>query len=243
MSYAMTSESKKSDRTVRAADLVLRPIVVVTAGIVIGLLCGLPLYLPESAAAALPSGEKPPEGIINLLGRAFAEKRLMTLFLITLPAVGLSEKYGLRERARQIIENKDATPGRLSIAYQLFRVIVGALGVRLNGHPLFVRPVIVPMALKKAGLSERNDLTTDTKDRIKAACAAAENYGNFYGQNLSPVQPGILLVYSVMKDLGCEISVWRLILSTVPIVTLSILLGCLQFRKLDRELSGKAALR
>src|SRR5688500_2354021 len=66
-------------------------IVVVTAAVVTGLIAGLPLF----------SGTTTPgqEGIIDMLGRAFSENRLMTLFIITLPAIGLSERYGLQEQS------------------------------------------------------------------------------------------------------------------------------------------------
>ena len=80
------------------------------------------------------------------------------------------------------------------------------------------------------------DLPEPTVERIKAATAASENYGNFYGQNLSVVQAGVLLVYGVMKGLGYEVSLWSLVLYTTPIVAASILLGAAQFTLLDRWL-------
>src|SRR5688572_3519613 len=119
----------------------LRPtLVVVAAAVVTGLVAGLPLYLPEIDPATLPAGTRAPEGILNMLGRAFAENRLMTLFIITLPAIGLSERFGLQEQAGALIRRtRAATVGRLALVYQLFRVAVGAMGIRLNGHPSFVR--------------------------------------------------------------------------------------------------------
>ncbi len=65
-------------------------LVVVSAGLVTGLLAGLPLLSSEGIFQGLPyltrSGQ---EGIINMLGRAFTDNRLMTLFIITLPAIGV----------------------------------------------------------------------------------------------------------------------------------------------------------
>ena len=55
-------------------------LVVVTAGLVTGIAAGLPLFSSEGIFQALPFLTKPgQEGIINMLGRAFAENRLMTL--------------------------------------------------------------------------------------------------------------------------------------------------------------------
>jgi uncharacterized membrane protein len=213
-------------------------LVVVTAALVTGLIAGLPLFSSNGFFPAMLT--KPgQEGIINMLGRAFSDNRLMTLFIITLPAIGLAERYGLQEQSAALIRKiKAATVGRLAIVYQLFRVLHGFLGLRLNGHASFVRPLIFPMAV---GAAEANGEVGEEKvELIKAANAASENYGNFYGQNLSIVQAGILLVYGVMKGLGYEVSLWRLVLFTTPIVLLSIVLGAIQFHLLDRRLSQAA---
>lgn len=227
------------------AGLALRlrtTLVVVTAGIVTGLLAGLPLLSGEGIFQGVPvltgAGQ---EGIINMLGRAFAENRLMILFIITLPAIGLAERYGLQEQAARLIRRVSAaTVGRLLVVYQLFRVLLGILGIRLSGHPAFVRPLVYPMSLgaaeATAGAEGVESLPADEIERIKAADSASENYGNFYGQNLSPVQPGILLVYGVLKGLGYVVNIWSLVLYAIPIALLSVVLGALQFRLLDRRL-------
>jgi len=219
----------------------LRPtLVVVAAALVTGLLAGLPLYLPEVAPGTFAPGARPPEGLLNMLGRAFAENRLVTLFILTLPAIGLSERYGLQERAAALIlRARVATVGRLLLVYQLFRVGMGVLGLRMNGHPSFVRPLLLPMSLgaasTSAGASRPDELPPERVETLKAANAAAENYGNFYGQNLSPVNPGILLVFGVLQGLGYQAGVWSMIRYTTPIVLLSLLLGAVQFRRLDRR--------
>ncbi len=209
--------------------LVLRlrtTLVVAVAALATGLLAGLPLL----AKAGQP-------GILDLLGKAFADNRLMTLFILTLPAIGLSERFGLQEQAAALIRRvRAATVGRLLIVYQIFRVVQGALGIRLNGHPSFVRPLVFPMAVGAAppGLPEQSIET------IKAATAASENYGNFYGQNLSVVQAGVLLVYGVMKSQGYEVSLWSLVFYTLPVVAASLVLGAVQFALLDRRLKKAA---
>jgi uncharacterized membrane protein len=212
-------------------------LVVVVAALVTGLVSGLPLFSHEGFFQHLPYLTKPGQtGVINTLGKAFADNRLMTLFIITLPAIGLAERYGLQEQSANLIRKiRAATVGRLQIIYQLFRVLHGLMGIRLNGHPSFVRPLIFPMSVGAAQASE-----TGSIEKIKAANAAAENYGNFYGQNLSPVQAGILLVYGVMQGLGLTVGVWDLVKYTIPIVVASIILAIIQFRRLDRAL-GKMA--
>ena len=245
-------------------------LVVVVAALVTGLVSGLPLFSHEGFFQHLPYLTKPGQtGVINTLGKAFADNRLMTLFIITLPAIGLAERYGLQEQSANLIRKiRAATVGRLQIIYQLFRVLHGLMGIRLNGHPSFVRPLIFPMSVGAAqasgsvpqavasGSSTTDDplakahgtdpvgaaraSDTDSIEKIKAANAAAENYGNFYGQNLSPVQAGILLVYGVMQGLGLTVGVGDLVKYTIPIVVASIILAIIQFRGLDRAL-GKTA--
>jgi uncharacterized membrane protein len=230
-------------------------LVVVVAALVTGLVAGLPLFSHEGFFQHLPYLTRPGQtGVINTLGKAFADNRLMTLFIITLPAIGLAERYGLQEQAANLIRKiRAATVGRLQIIYQLFRVLHGLMGIRLNGHPSFVRPLVFPMSVGAAQASESasravasGSLKTDGPpataqgadriEKIKAANAAAENYGNFYGQNLSPVQPGILLVYGVMQGLGLTVGVWDLVRYTIPIFAASIILAIIQFSWLDRAL-------
>ena len=210
-------------------------IVVVVAALVTGLIAGLPLFTAAAGA----------EGIINMLGRAFSESRLMTLFILTLPAVGLAERYGLQEQSARLIRRiRAATVGRLNITYQLFRILHGIGGIRLNGHASFVRPLIHPMSAGAASAkasaaradAESREVPEEQLERIKASNAASENYGNFYGQNLSIVQAGVLLVYGVMKGLGYDVSLWRLVMFTTPIVLLSVILATVQFRLLDSRL-------
>lgn len=220
-------------------------LVVVVAALVTGLAAGLPLFSSEGILTGLTFLTRPGQtGIINMLGKAFADNRLVTLFIVTLPVIGLAERYGLQEQAGVVIRRfKVATVGRLQIAYQLFRILHGILGIRLNGHPSFVRPLVYPMSIGAAeaqlGTTRKDHVPTETVERIKAANAAGENYGNFYGQNLSPVQPGILLVYGAMRGLGYEVSLWSLVLYTIPIVILSVLLGGLQFLRLDHFLLAR----
>jgi len=212
-------------------------LVVVVAAMATGLVAGLPLFSHEGFFQHLPYMTKPGQaGVINTLGKAFADNRLMTLFIITLPAIGLAERYGLQEQSADLIRKiRASTVGRLQIIYQIFRVLHGWMGIRLNGHPSFVRPLIFPMSVGAARGAD-----TDSIEKIKAANAAAENYGNFYGQNLSQVQAGVLLVYGVMQGLGLTVSIGDLTWYAIPVFVASIILAVIQFLWLDRALTKMA---
>ena len=125
--------------------------------------------------------------VLSTLGKAFVDQRLVTLFMLTLPMVGLIERFGLKQQASKLISNvKKITTGRLLTLYLIIREI-GVASIRIGGHPQFVRPLINPMV--QGALRTRYNLTDkdiDEKDieKLKAEASAMENYGNFFGQNL-----------------------------------------------------------
>ena len=126
--------------------------------------------------------------VLSTLGKAFVDQRLVTLFMLTLPMVGLIERFGLKQQASKLISNvKKITTGRLLTLYLIIREIAGVASIRVGGHPQFVRPLINPMV--QGALRTRYNLAdkdVDNKDieKLKAEASAMENYGNFFGQNL-----------------------------------------------------------
>jgi uncharacterized membrane protein len=93
----------------------------------------------------------------------------------------------------------------------------------------------------RANAGSADELPQNVVEEVKAANAASENYGNFYGQNLNIVQAGILLVEGTLKGLGYPVSTLRLVLFAIPITTLSIVLAAIQFRLLDRWIARQTA--
>ena len=118
--------------------------------------------------------------------------------MLTLPMVGLIERFGLKQQASKLISNvKKITTGRLLTLYLIIREIAGVASIRIGGHPQFVRPLINPMV--QGALRTRYNLTDkdiDEKDieKLKAEASAMENYGNFFGQNLFVGAAGVLLM-------------------------------------------------
>jgi len=207
-------------------------VVVVAAGLITGLAAGMPVVGSDAAP-----------GILDTLGRAFSSQRLITLFVLALPAIGLSERYGLQDQARHLLANlRAATVGRLLLAYQLLRVFVVALGIRLgSGHVTFSRPLIVPMALGAGGLDDER--TPDETERVKAASGASENYGNFFGQNLFFGAAGVVLVVTTLRDAGIAVDPRHVSLWSIPIAVASVLVAAGKYHLLDRWLRRRAARR
>lgn len=140
--------------------------------------------------------------IITTLGSTFADKREMSLFLLTLPVIGLCERFGLKERAMELISRvKNLSTGMLLSFYTLIRMTAAAVALVISGHPQFIRPLINPMA-QGAARKEFGDLTEEQEELIKAAAATSDNIGNFFGQNIFMANSGILLIISTLEDAG-----------------------------------------
>lgn len=201
-------------------------VLVLVAGLLLRLRTTVVVLL-SALLAGLGCGMTPLQ-LLEILGKAFLDNRNLTLFLLTLPAVATVERYGLKEWIGNWIRRHGwHRPGQLLIGYQAFRVACGALGLRLNGHPNLVRPLLAPMVCAETDEEQH--------DTMKAAAAAAENYGNFYGQNLSPVGGGVLMAFATMKGLGYSVSLWRMVaFATFPCL-LCLLFASLQFRSLSRK--------
>ena len=100
--------------------------------------------------------------ILNTLGEAFITNRTTCLFMLTVPIIGLCERYGLKAKAIDLIKKaKGLSTGALLSGYTFIREASIGMGVTLGGHPQFVRPLINPMA-EGASIAKYGNL--DEKD-------------------------------------------------------------------------------
>ncbi|SUM48074.1 membrane protein [Staphylococcus kloosii] len=181
--------------------------------------------------------------ILSTLGKAFTDNRLVTLFLLTLPMVGLIERFGLKQQASKLIGKIDkVTSGRLMTVYLGVRELAGLASIRIGGHPQFVRPLINPMV--QGALRTRfklNSKQVEDKDveLIKAQTSAMENYGNFFGQNLFVGGAGILLMVGTFKSLKINVDAVDLALASVPIALITFVIVWLNNMRLDRYFQRK----
>lgn len=196
--------------------------VVVTAGVVTGLVADMSIM-----------------EILNTLGSSFISQRNMTLFLLTLPVVGVCERYGLKDKAIDLISKvKNLSVGRLLTLYLLIRETAAAASVRLGGHPQFIRPLINPMA-QGAAISAYGEIDDKTEDKIKAAAASVENYGNFFGQNVFLGNSGVLLIAGTLETLGYTVNTLDIAKASIPVAIAAFLLAAVQCYLLDKSLSKK----
>ena len=176
-----------------------------------------------------------PMEIFDTLGKSFISNRTATLFVLTLPVIGVCERYGLKEKAIDFIRSiKNATTGRVILIYQAIRTLAAAFSVRLGGHPQFVRPVVVPMA--EGAASKYGEVTPEVSDVIRGASAAAENYGNFYAQNCFMGASGTLLIVATLVEQGFDVSAVQIATWSIPIAVTSILVGIVRNLMLDKKI-------
>ncbi|WP_394523923.1 DUF969 domain-containing protein [Staphylococcus xylosus] len=200
--------------------------VILIAAVVTGIVSGLDFY-----------------SILETLGKAFVDNRLVTLFILTLPMVGLIERFGLKKQASNMIGKvKRVTSGRLMTIYLLIREIAGVASIRIGGHPQFVRPLINPMV--QGALKTRYNLKDDEVDesdieKIKAQTSAMENYGNFFGQNLFVGAAGVLLMVGTFQSLNIKVDAIELVLASVPIALIVLVLVWLNNIRFDKYLDKK----
>lgn len=200
-------------------------LVVMAAGIVTGLVAGMTFH-----------------EIMELFGKYFVENRYMTLpVVLMVPLIGLLERHGLQERAETLIRRtKSATAGRVILLYTLVRQVTIALGVRIGGHAEAVRPLIAPMA-EGAARARHGEIPEKTVQLIRANAAAAENTGNFFGEDVFIAVGAILLMKGFFDALEMNVSVWAMALWGIPTALVASGVMWWRSRVLDRRIAREAA--
>lgn len=228
--------------------------VVVAAGLVTGLLAGLSF-----------------EEILAMTGKFFVENRQLVLpVILMLPAVGLLEKHGLRERVAQLMRRATAaTAGRILWLYQAVRGLTSMVGISVGNHASMVRPLVAPMA-ESAGISAspaeaaglaapraeaaglpapQAENATDPKilhdmtasHQIRAHAAAAENVGNFFSDDIVVAVGALLLLHSTLTVAGVEVTMRELKLWSLPTALWVLGVGWWRYRRLDARLKAMQA--
>ena len=195
------------------------------AGIITGLVAGMSFH-----------------EIMELFGKYFVENRYMTLpVVLMVPLIGLLERHGLQERAETLIRRtKSATAGRVILLYTLVRQVTIALGVRIGGHAEAVRPLIAPMA-EGAARARHGEIPEKTVQLIRANAAAAENTGNFFGEDVFIAVGAILLMKGFFDALEMNVSVWAMALWGLPTAIVASVVMWWRSRVLDKRIAREAA--
>ena len=179
--------------------------------------------------------------ILEIMGKAFVDNRLMSIFLISFPAIALIERYGMKERAAELIGKiKNATAGKVLSIYMVVRILASAMSIRLGGHVQFVRPLILPMSEAAGETSIKKTLNERQSERIKGLAAAVENYGNFFGQNIFLGNSGVLLIQGTLAAAGYEVTLGSIAQASIPVGIVVTIFTIIQVLLADRKLKKEA---
>lgn len=200
-------------------------LVILVAGVTTGLVANLSLF-----------------EILSAIGQSFTQNRYMSLFILILPMIGILERFGLRQRAEQIIGSmKKASVSRILLTYLFFRKLTNAFGLNIGGHPSMIRPLIAPMS-EAAAEKQTVELTDVNRQKIRAISAASENLGNFFSQLLFIGSGGLLLIKGVMSDNNLEAKLETMALWALPTAIVSFCVFSLYVIWINSKLNKEAQL-
>lgn len=187
-------------------------------------------------AAALVSGLAAglhPDAILAAFGKAFRDSRYVTLVFLVLPVIGILERYGLQERARELVARfRTATPGRLLLAYLVFRQAFATIGLTaVGGQAQMVRPLVAPMA--EGALGE--NASDVSRARIRAFAASADNVGAFFGEDIFVAVASILLIKAFLEQSGIIVQPFELSVWAIPTAVLALVIHGTRLLLLDHR--------
>ena len=204
----------------------LNPVlVVVTAGLASGVAAGL----------AIPD-------LLALLGTSFVSNRTLFLFVLTLPVIGLLERYGLREQAQRFIGRiRGLDLARLLISYLGIRQILSMLGLlHVAGHAQTVRPLVAPMSEAAAVKMRDQALQPEERDQVRAMAAATDNVGLFFGEDVFIAFGAVLLIHSFYVQNGIELDPLHIAIWALPTAIAAFIIHSIRILRFQRRLKRAA---
>lgn len=195
------------------------------------------LVVTVAAVATGLAGHMALDEILTTLGESFVKNRYLSLFILTLPVIGVLERHGLKEQAQRLISRvKAATTGRLLIVYLFVREVAATVGLTsLGGHAQMVRPLIAPMA-EGAAENRFGPLPERFRHRIRAYAASADNVGLFFGEDLFIAFGAILLMKGFFEQNGISVEPLDIAVWGIPTAIAAFVIHASRLWWLDRTL-------
>ena len=191
----------------------------------------------SGVVTALVAGKTPVQ-VLELLGEAFTKQRYLALFLLTLPAIGLLERHGLKEHAQAWISRlRGVTAGRALVAYLAGRQLLSALGLYdLGGHAQTVRPLMAPMVLGAAE-NAHGTLPEATREKLQAMTAASDNVGRFFGEDVFIAFGAVLLMQGFFAENGIALEPLQIALWGIPTAICAFVIHASRLLRMDARLA------
>ena len=197
--------------------------VVVAAGLASGLLAGKSI------------GE-----LLALLGESFASNRALLLFVLTLPAIGLLERAGLREHVHAwILKLRGMTLARLLIGYLGLRQLLSMIGLtNVAGPAQTVRPLLAPMS-EAAADKTFGAVDEGERQRLLALAAATDNVGLFFGEDVFVAIGAVLLIQGFYAQNGIVLEPLHIALWALPTAVAAFVIHAIRIVLFQRAMLRK----
>lgn len=200
----------------------------------------VPVVVCAALASGLLAGMHWPQ-LLALLGKSFIASRMLLLFVLTLPAIGLLEHAGLREHAQQWMGRlRGLTFARLLIGYLLLRQLLAMLGLTgVAGAAQTVRPLLAPMG-EAAAEKIHPGLSDADRDEVRAVAAATDNIGRFFGEDVFIALGAVLLIQGFYAQHGIELTPLSIALWALPTAIAAFAIQSLRVYLFQRRLARRA---
>jgi uncharacterized membrane protein len=174
--------------------------------------------------------------LLALLGTSFASNRVLLLFTLTLPVIGLLEHHGLRERAQQWIAGfRNLSLARLLVSYLALRQLLSMIGLYdIAGHAQTVRPLLAPMSEQAAARDA--PLDDAARMRVRALAAATDNIGRFFGEDVFLAFGGVLLIQRFFEGQGISLEPFAIALWALPTAIAAFVVHAIRIALAQRSL-------
>lgn len=175
--------------------------------------------------------------VLALLGETIAGHRALLLFVLTLPAIGLLERSGLREHARTSITRlRGLTLSRLLVGYLALRQLTSMVGLtHVGGHAQTVRPLLAPMS-EAAANRTLGELSASERGAVRAMAAATDNVGLFFGEDVFVAIGAVLLIHSFYAEHGVELEPLAIAIAAAPTAFAAFVVHTLAILRFHRQL-------
>ena len=203
----------------------------------------VPVVVTAALVSGLLGGLSPP-ALLALLGKSFVSSRMLLLFVLTLPAIGLLERAGLREHAqRWMARLQGLTLARLLIGYLLLRQLLATVGLTgVAGPAQTVRPLLAPMG-EAAAEKILPSLDQADREELRAIAAATDNVGRFFGEDVFIALGAVLLIQGFYSQHGIELSPLAIVLWALPTAIVAFAVQSVRVWLYQRRLQRRAAAR
>ncbi|HEX7129271.1 MAG TPA: DUF969 domain-containing protein [Rhodanobacteraceae bacterium] len=201
----------------------------------------VPVVIAAGVVSGLAAGKSVGE-VLALLGTSFVSERALLLYVLTLPAIGVLERAGLREHARNwILRLQGFTLARLLISYLAIRQVLCMMGLTdIEGHAQTVRPLLAPMA-QAAAEKRGTPLEQGERNDVRAFCAATDNVGRFFGEDVFIALGAVLLIQGFYAQHGIELEPLQIALWALPTAISAFVIHGLRSVLFARRLRASAA--